>query len=64
MKLKLGKYAFGVFVGKIIKFMVFQRGIEANPEKVRTIIKMQPPRNTKEVQQLAIRVTTLSRFIS
>ena len=34
MKLKPTKCAFGVASGKFLGFMVSQRGIEANPEKV------------------------------
>ena len=34
MKLNLGKCVFGVASGKFLGFMVFQKGIEANPEKV------------------------------
>lgn len=49
IKLNLGRCAFSVSVGKFLGSMLSQRGIEANPEKVRAIIEMQPPRNTKEV---------------
>ena len=38
MKLNPSKCAFGVFSGKFLGFMVSQRGIEANPEKVRAIL--------------------------
>lgn len=50
MKLNLRKCAFGVFAEKFLRLMVSQRGIEANPEKVRALIEMQPLKNTKEVQ--------------
>lgn len=49
---------------KFLGFMVSQRGIKVNPEKVKVIIDMQLPKNTKEVQRLAGRVATLSKFIS
>ena len=49
MKLNLGKCAFEVTVGKFLRFMVSQRGIEANPDKIRAIMEMAPPRNVKEV---------------
>ena len=35
MKLNLNKCAFGVMTGKFLGYMVSQRGIEVNPEKVR-----------------------------
>ena len=49
LKLNLGKCAFGVTVGKFLGFMVSQRGIEANPDKIRAIMEMAPLRNVKEV---------------
>ncbi|KAL0385974.1 UNVERIFIED_CONTAM: hypothetical protein Sradi_2991700 [Sesamum radiatum] len=50
--------------GKFLGFMVSQRGIEANPQKIEAIIKMQPPSTAKEVQKLAGRIAALNRFIS
>ncbi|XP_031120385.1 uncharacterized protein LOC116023521 [Ipomoea triloba] len=40
------------------------RGIEPNPEKVRAIMEMQPPRSVKDVQRLTGRLVALSRFLS
>ena len=64
MKLNLGKCAFGVMAGKCIGFMVSQRGIEANLDKIRAIMEMKPPRNAKEVQSLNGKVAALNRFVS
>ena len=64
MKLNPGKCAFGVTVGKFLGFMVSQRGIEANPDKIRAIIEMAPPRNVKEVQSLNGKIAALNRFVS
>ena len=64
MKLNPNKCAFGVTAGRFLGFMVTQRGIEANPDKIRAILDMQPPSTKKEVQRLAGRVAALSRFIS
>ncbi|XP_012833163.1 PREDICTED: uncharacterized protein LOC105954039 [Erythranthe guttata] len=64
MKLNPSKCAFGVQTGKFLGYMVTPRGVEANPEKVRAVMDMRPPRNIKEVQTLAGRITALSRFIS
>src|SRR3954467_1081371 len=44
--------------------MVSARVIEANPEKVQALAKMQEPINIKGVQQLTGRLATLSHFIS
>ena len=64
MKLNLGKCAFGVMAGKFLGFMVSQRGIEANPDKIRAIMEMKPPRNVKEVESLNGKVAALNRFVS
>ena len=49
MKLNPSKCAFGVASGKFLRFMVSQRGIEANPEKVQAILDMTSPKTVKEV---------------
>ena len=51
-------------MGKFLGFMVSQRGIEVNLDKIRAIIEMAPPRNVKEVQSLNGKVATLNRFVS
>ena len=64
MKLNLGKCAFGVMTGKFLGFMVSQRDIEANPDKIRAIVEIAPPKNIKEVQSLNSKVAALNRFMS
>ena len=64
MKLNPNKCAFGVASGKFLGFMVSQRGIEANPKKVRAILEMTSPMKVKELQKLTRRIATLNRFIS
>ena len=49
MKLNPAKCVFGVVSGKFLGFMVSQRGIEANSEKVQAIINMSSPKTMKEV---------------
>ena len=49
MSLNSSKCVFGVTSRKFLDFIVSQRGIEANPEKVPAIINMAPPRTVKEV---------------
>ena len=44
--------------------MVSQRGIEVNPNKIRAIMEMAPPKNMKEVQSLNDKVAALNRFMS
>ena len=64
MKLNPSKCAIGVFFGKFLGFMVSQRGIEENLEKVRAILEMSSTKMIKEVQSLIGRVATLNRFVS
>ena len=64
MKFNPGKCIFGVTVGKFLRFMVSQRGIEANPDKIWAIMEMAPPRNVKEVQSLNEKIAALNRFMS
>jgi len=64
MKLNPAKCFFGVSLGKFLNFMVSQRGIEENPEKVRAILDMISPKTVKEVQRLTRRVAALNKFVS
>ncbi|KAL0431872.1 UNVERIFIED_CONTAM: hypothetical protein Sradi_0813200 [Sesamum radiatum] len=49
---------------KVLGFIVSQRGIDANLEKIKAIIKIQSPNTVKEVQKLAGRIAALNHFIS
>ena len=64
MKLNPGKCTFRVTTGKLLRFMVSQRGIEASQDKIRAIIEMAPPKNVKEVQSLNGKIAALNRFVS
>ena len=64
MKLNLSKCAFGVIAGKFLGFMVSQRGIEANSEKVPAIMELATPKTVKEVQSLNGKIVALNRFVS
>ena len=63
MKLNSGKCTFGVTAGKFLGFMISQRGIEVNPEKVRAIIELELSRTVKEVQSLNGKIAALNRFV-
>ena len=43
------KYSFGVNLGKFLGYMITYRGIEINPEQIKAINSLHPPRNPKEV---------------
>uniref|UniRef100_A0A2N9G1W1 Uncharacterized protein n=1 Tax=Fagus sylvatica TaxID=28930 RepID=A0A2N9G1W1_FAGSY len=64
MKLNPAKCVFGVSSGKFLGFMVSQRGIEANPDKIKAILEMSPPKTVKEVQSLTGKAAALNRFVS
>ena len=64
MKLNPSKCVFGVTAGKFLGFMVSQRGIEVNLEKVQAILKLEPPRTMKAVESLNGKVAALNRFVS
>jgi len=55
---------FGVPSGKLLGFIISNRAIEANLEKVTAISDMGPPACIKDVQKLTGCVMALNRFIS
>ena len=42
----------------------FPKRIEANPDKIKAVLEMTPPKMIKEVQSLTGRVAALNRFVS
>ena len=64
IKLNLEKCIFGVLAGKLLGFLVSERGIECNPKKIVAIERMQQPRNLKDVQKFTGCLASLSRFLS
>ncbi|XP_025704024.1 uncharacterized protein [Arachis hypogaea] len=63
MRLNPLKCAFAMEAGKFLGFMITQKGVEANPEKCQAILQMKSPGCIKDVQRLAGRLTSLSRFL-
>ena len=49
MRLNLAKCDFEVNSEKFLGFIISLRGIEANPEKIRAILKLSPPKTIKKV---------------
>ena len=64
MKLNPVKCAFGVNAGWVLGFMMTQRGIEANPSQLKSILESPAPSFRKEIQQLTSLLAALGRFIS
>ena len=64
IKLNPEECMFGVPTGKLLDILVSHRGIEANPEKTATIMKMWPPSCLQDVKKLTGYMTVFNRFIS
>ena len=64
LRLNASKCSFGVGSSKFLGYMVTHHEIEVNPDQVKAINSLQPPRNPKEVQKLTRMTTTLNWFIS
>ncbi|KAM2919643.1 hypothetical protein COP2_041582 [Malus domestica] len=63
MRLNPNISAFGVGSGKFLGFMISQRGIEANPEKIKAILDMKESVTAKDIRSLTGNVAALTRFI-
>jgi hypothetical protein len=64
LKLNPEKCVFGVKKGKFLGCLVSIKGIEANPNKIEAILRMEPPSTKKGAQRLTGRLASLNRFIS
>jgi hypothetical protein len=50
--------------GKLLGYIITERGIEANPDKILAIAEMGLVRNVKDVQRLMGCFMALSQFVS
>jgi hypothetical protein len=64
LKLNLEKCIFGITRGKVLRCLLSTKDIEGNPDKIKSILQMQPPQTKKEIQKLIGRIATLNRFIA
>jgi hypothetical protein len=64
VKLNPEKCVFGVPRGMLLGFVVLERGVEANPEKISTIMDMGSIKNLKGIQRVTGCLVALSRFIA
>jgi hypothetical protein len=64
IKLNPEKCVFGVPRGMLLGFIVSERGIETNPEKIAAITNMGPIKDLKGVQRVMGCLAALRRFIS
>ena len=64
IKLNPTKCSFGGSLRKFLGYLVTQRGIEANPDQIQSILRILSPTCIKDVQKLTRRIAALSHFIS
>ncbi|MCR2847796.1 reverse transcriptase-like protein [Weizmannia coagulans] len=64
LRLNPKKCTFGVTSGKLLGFIISERGIEADPEKIRAILDMSPPQTEAEIRGFLGRLQYISRFIA
>ena len=64
LRLNPKKCTFGVTSRKLLGFIVSQRGIEVNPDKIKAIVEMKPPKTEKEILEFLGRIQYISRFIA
>ena len=64
LRLNVDKCAFGVGASKFLEYMITHRGIEVNPDQIKTIERLKSSSKLKEVQVLIGMQAALNRFIS
>ena len=64
LKMNPAKSFLGVASGKFLGFVVTSKEIHHDPEKIRAIQEMRPPRNLKELRGLQGRLAYIRRFIA
>ena len=64
MMLNPKKCVFGVPADELLGFIVSQRGIEINPEKIKAILNINRPIFLKDIQRLTGCIAAVSRFVS
>ena len=58
------KCFFGIPAGKLLGFIVSQRCIEVNRDKIKAILNISRPTRLKDVQRLTGCIVVVSRFVS
>ena len=64
LKLNPAKCSYGVKSGKLLGFVVSDKGIEVDPDKVRVIQSMPSLKTEKEVRGFLGRLNYIARFIA
>ncbi|PKI64325.1 hypothetical protein CRG98_015290, partial [Punica granatum] len=63
LRLNPVKFTFGARSGKLLGFVVSERGIEVDPDKVKAIRELLPPSSVREIQGFLGRLNYIARFI-
>ncbi|XP_057965430.1 uncharacterized protein LOC131155991 [Malania oleifera] len=64
LKLNPKKCTFGASSGKLFGFIVSEKGIEVDPDKIKAIREMPSPKTEKEVRSFLGQLNYIARFIS
>ncbi|PKI78864.1 hypothetical protein CRG98_000725 [Punica granatum] len=64
LRLNPTKCTFGVKSGKLLGFIVSEKGIEVDPDKVKAIMELPPPSTVREVRSFLGQLNYIARFIA
>ncbi|PKI71947.1 hypothetical protein CRG98_007630 [Punica granatum] len=64
LRLNPAKCTFGVKLGKLLGFVVSEKGIEVDLDKVKAIMELPPPSTVREVRSFLGRLNYIARFIA
>jgi len=64
LKLSAQKCTFGVTTGKLLGFLMSDRGVEVDPSKIKAILDMPPPKSEKEIRGFLGQLQYISQFIA
>ena len=64
LRLNPKKCTFGVTYGKLLGYMVSERGIKADPDKIRATLDMRASRIKREIRGFLGRLQYISKFIA
>ncbi|KAL4011296.1 hypothetical protein IC575_028350 [Cucumis melo] len=64
LKLNLAKCIFVVSSGKLLGFIVSHEGIKVDPDKIKAIVGLRPPKTQREVRNFLGRLNYIAQFIS
>ncbi|GKD48140.1 hypothetical protein Tco_1277116 [Tanacetum coccineum] len=63
VKIDPSKCTFGMEEGKFLGYVATTKGIKADPEKVKVILRSTMPRGPEQIRSISLQLTNISRFI-